>query len=184
LLCRLAHPVAVRYLRARADPIPAARLNSIALEGTRCSPATPSMVIGVESNDIDRVGSVLDRPFHNADPAAGPPKGQDRQREMQRAATSLATVNRTAAPRQTEGTTRLKLHHTSKATLPVRGDSPRGLSQFGACNQTAGRGGSGMKLHRQPARAESSGPIEPAGSPACRGWRSGRITADRTPEGS
>ncbi len=37
-----------------------------------------------------------------------------------------------------------------------------------------------MKLHRQPAHAGSSGQVGPAGSPACRGWCSGKVKADRT----
>jgi hypothetical protein len=37
-----------------------------------------------------------------------------------------------------------------------------------------------MKLHRPVAHAGSSGPVDPAGSPACRGWRSGKIKANRT----
>jgi hypothetical protein len=39
-----------------------------------------------------------------------------------------------------------------------------------------------MKLHRPVAHAGSSGPVDPAGSPACRGWRSGKVKADRTSE--
>ena len=39
-----------------------------------------------------------------------------------------------------------------------------------------------MKLHRPVAHAGSSGPVDPAGSPACRGWRSGKVRADRTSE--
>jgi hypothetical protein len=39
-----------------------------------------------------------------------------------------------------------------------------------------------MKLHRPLAHAGSSGPIDPAGSPARRGWPRGQINADRTPE--
>jgi hypothetical protein len=35
-----------------------------------------------------------------------------------------------------------------------------------------------MKLHRPVAYAGPSGPIEGAGSPACRGSRSGKIEAD------
>src|SRR4051812_40413123 len=42
--------------------------------------------------------------------------------------------------------------------------------------------GQAMKLHRQPAHAGSSGPVNRAGSPACRGWRLGKVKADRTSE--
>src|SRR4051812_14366270 len=42
--------------------------------------------------------------------------------------------------------------------------------------------GPGDKFHRQPAHAGSSGPVDPAGSPSCRGWRSGKVEADRTAE--
>src|SRR4051794_38902745 len=36
-----------------------------------------------------------------------------------------------------------------------------------------------MKLHRQPAHAGSTVPIDLIGSPVCRGWRRGKIMADR-----
>jgi hypothetical protein len=39
-----------------------------------------------------------------------------------------------------------------------------------------------MKLRRPVAHAGSFGSVDPAGSPACRGWRSENIKADCTPE--
>jgi hypothetical protein len=39
-----------------------------------------------------------------------------------------------------------------------------------------------MKLHRPVAHAGSSGAVDRAGSPAYRGWRSGKVRADRTAE--
>ena len=42
--------------------------------------------------------------------------------------------------------------------------------------------GPGMELHRRIAHAGSSGPVDPAGSAACRGWCSGKVRADRTAE--
>jgi hypothetical protein len=42
--------------------------------------------------------------------------------------------------------------------------------------------GQAMKLHCPVATAGSSGPIDPAGFPARRGWRRGKIKADRTSE--
>jgi hypothetical protein len=39
-----------------------------------------------------------------------------------------------------------------------------------------------MKLHRPHAHAGSSVVVDPAGSPACRGWRPGKVRADRTAE--
>src|SRR4051812_16899464 len=40
-----------------------------------------------------------------------------------------------------------------------------------------------MKLHGRVAHARSSGPVDPTGSPACRGWRSGKVRANRTAGG-
>jgi hypothetical protein len=101
-----------------------------------------------------------------------------------------------------------RLHHTCIVALRDRGEGPRALSQFG-CMQSHGqprraqRGNSivgregfvvrgrwsvrtrwdhAMKLHHQPAHAESSGPVDRVGSPACRGWRAAKVTGARTAE--
>jgi hypothetical protein len=39
-----------------------------------------------------------------------------------------------------------------------------------------------MKVNRPLANPGSSGPVGSAGSPACRGWRSGKVKEDRTAE--
>jgi hypothetical protein len=39
-----------------------------------------------------------------------------------------------------------------------------------------------MKLRHRVGRAGCSGPVNPAASPACRGWRSGKLKADGTSE--
>jgi hypothetical protein len=39
-----------------------------------------------------------------------------------------------------------------------------------------------MKLHRRPAHAGFSVPVDPAGSPVCRGWCSGKVRANRIAE--
>jgi hypothetical protein len=52
-----------------------------------------------------------------------------------------------------------------------------------ACNQMASRDRpSDQTPSCAIAHAGSSGPVDPAGSPACRGWRSDKVKADRTAE--
>jgi hypothetical protein len=63
-----------------------------------------------------------------------------------------------------------------------RGGSARSLSNRLHAIKWPAATGQSIKLHRRVAHAGSSGPIDPAGSPGCRGWRLGKVRADHTSE--
>ena len=91
---------------------------------------------------------------------------------------------------QERGTTRLNMHHTwSNGLARSRGGSARSLAIVGrewsvdsGQWSVSTRWGQAMKLHSQVAHTGSSGSMDFAGSPDGRGWRSGKIKADRTAE--